>query len=183
MRNIPVLFPYLVRPVIEVGVDDGLRFAVKHLIGDHAGIAHDHVNHRVVIGEVIEADHSTIGVTQVIQEHVQLLTLVAPRRDNESPARTVGDTSDYDREEITETFYVITVVGVFTGHHHTTIPARNKTVSTGKANIMTSNLINISHPAYTDEVRTISPTMTQKRTESPCRFHNNFSADGFLVFT
>lgn len=68
-------------------------------------------------------------------------------------------------------------------HHHTTNPARNKTVSTGKANSMTSNLVNISHPAYTDEVRIISPTMTQKRTESPCRFHNNFSADGFLVFT
>ena len=92
----------------------------------------------------MKADHSTIGDAQVGKEHVQLLTLVAPRRDNESPARTVGDSSDYDREEITETFYVITVVGVFT-HPHTTNPARNKTVSTGKANIMTSNLINISH--------------------------------------
>ena len=143
MRNESVAVSYLVRPVVEVGVDDGLRFAVKHLIGDHAGITHDHVNHRVVIGEVIEADHSTIGVTQVIKEHVQLLTLVAPRCDNESPARTVGDTSDYDREEVTETFYVVTVISIFTGHHHTTNPARNKTVSTGKANIMTSNLINI----------------------------------------
>ena len=131
------------RPVIEVGVDDGLRFAVKHLIGNHAGVAHDHVNHRVVIREVIEADHSTIGVTQVIKEHVQLLTLVAPRCDNESPARTVSDTSDYDGEQIRDTLDIVTVVGVFTGHHHTTSPARNKTVSTGKANIMTSNLINI----------------------------------------
>ena len=116
MRNIPVLFPYLVRPVIEVCVDDGLRFAVKHLIGDHTGVAHDHVNHRVVIGEVIKANHSTIGVAQVSQEHIEFLTLVAPRRNNESPARTVSDTSDYDGEEVGKALDVITVVGVFTGH-------------------------------------------------------------------
>ena len=78
----------------------------------------------------------------MIEEHVEFLTLVTPRRNNESPARTVGDTSDYYGEEVTQAFYVVTVISIFT-HHHTTNPARNKTVSTGKANIMTSNLINI----------------------------------------
>jgi len=116
LRNEPVGIPYLMRPVVKIGIDDGLRFAVKHLVGDHTGIAHDHVNHRVVIREVIEADHSTIGVAQVGKEHVQLLTLVAPRRDNESPARTVGNASDYDREEVGKGLDVITVIGVFTGH-------------------------------------------------------------------
>ena len=70
LRDEPVTVPYLVGPVIELRVDDLHGFTVERGIVDDAVQLHDHVNHRVVIAEVIEPDKPTIRVPDLMQKHV-----------------------------------------------------------------------------------------------------------------